>query len=121
MDASNIPDRSNGQTILASWFNTIKAYLIDYSIVPLNIDEDYTFTGQTNTVMVDASTQDVDITLPDAATNKGKTYSIIAKDVTNTITILPDSGTIVGESSYRLRMKYESIRLTSDGVDWYAL
>lgn len=121
MLAENIPVRSNGQTILAEWFNTIKAYLIDYSVVSLNIDEDYIFSGQVNTIIVDSSLNDVDVTLPDAISNKGKVIRIIAKDTTNIIEVFPASGLIMSESSFVFKMNMESLQLITDGVDWYAI
>jgi hypothetical protein len=66
---------------------------------------------------------DISITLPSPATATGRAYYIkkISSN-TNTVTILPSSSeTIEGGSALVLFVRFDSVRLVSDGSNWYIL
>lgn len=121
MPAIDIPTRSNGQTILASWFNTIRSYLIQHSLEIETKVADYAFTGDVNTVLADSNAVPVTITLPDATLNKGRKFRIIVKDITNGVNVDSSGGNILGSATYTFKMNYESITFFSDEVNWYAI
>lgn len=116
-----LPDRKNGEIIYASFFNSIHAVLKKIGLILKETTVDLTISGYDSLILVDASLNDVEITLPDVALNNGRQFIIVAKDNTNAISIVSQNGFISGKSSYNLRMQYESIRIFSDGVNWYAI
>lgn len=86
------------------------------------MDEDYEIASGYNTIICDATAGPMTITLPDTGLNVGVEIVITAKyaDNVNRINIVTQSGLVLGEASIFLRMNYESIRLTTEGVNWYA-
>lgn len=120
--ATEIPERSNGQVILAEWFNILRTGLTELQILSITKTTNYTFSSGYNLVFANAVDNSVTITLPPASLNIGKVFIVIASDVTNAVSVAPNgASTIMGENSYILRMKYEAVRLITDGVDWYAI
>jgi Trm5-related predicted tRNA methylase len=72
-------------------------------------------------VIVDSSSNAVEVDLPTASGNAGKTVDILAKTgTTNAVTVDPNgSETINGVStSYILNVNYANLTLVSDGSNW---
>lgn len=83
---------------------------------------DYTAITTDQTILVDASSNDVTISLYTAVGNTGKKLRIKAKDVTNTITIDPfGTQTINEETTIELPTKGDSITIISDGANWQVI
>lgn len=94
-------------------------------VVIINIDEDTELNAATQTVLVNASSGAINITLPDPAEcfNDNRSFSIAIHktDTTaNTVTILPnDSELVVGETSQNLLLDGEIYNFITDGTNWY--
>lgn len=77
------------------------------------LDENY------QAVFVDATSGAISVTLPNAATAKGKAYHIKKIDSSNnTVTII---GTIDGVANRVINTQYMNIYLRSNGTAWYIL
>lgn len=74
-------------------------------------------------MLVDATASDIDINLPDPSTNANKEYIVKRVDGTaNVVTINPNgSETIDGDSSVSVNTQWETVRLFSDGSNWFIL
>lgn len=118
--STSIPSRSNGQTIDASWFNTLKTSVEELRILPSAVTSDATLSASYNFALIDASGGAVEITLPSAVGNEGRFYFLLAADLTNAITVTPDgTETINGAASYSFNAEMDCIRLDSDGANWF--
>lgn len=87
------------------------------------VSHNYTITGYENILFIDASVNSVTIYLPSALSLENKMITLKALNVGsgNTIDILPVSGeSIDGLSSITLN-DYESVRLYSNGRNWYKI
>ena len=71
-------------------------------------------------IRVDATLGPVEVTLPDASASQGKIYYAIKTDASpNSVTIKTQEGqTISGLSSYTFNVRYSSIVIGSNGVNW---
>jgi len=81
----------------------------------------YSATTYNTMYIIDSSSNAVEIDLPTASGNAGKTIDVLAKTgATNAVTIDPNgSETINGSSaSYVLNTNYSNITLVSDGSNW---
>ena len=81
----------------------------------------YALSTYNTMVIVDSSSNAVEVDLPTASGNAGKTVDILAKTgTTNAVTIDPNgSETINGVStSYILNVNYANLTLVSDGSNW---
>ena len=81
----------------------------------------YALSSYNTMVIVDSSSNAVEVDLPTASGNAGKTVDILAKTgTTNAVTIDPNgSETINGVStSYILNVNYANLTLVSDGSNW---
>lgn len=77
-----------------------------------------------NTVLVDASTSAVTVTLPSATGISGRIYTIkkIGGGLDNDLTITPaGSATIDGGSSYKIYNNWTFVTLQTDGTNWYII
>jgi len=74
-------------------------------------------------ILADATSGDITITLPTAASAEGRHYAISKTDSSaNTVTIEPDgSEEIVGESSLIIEFQYSTAQITSDGIGWVVI
>jgi hypothetical protein len=81
----------------------------------------YTLTTTDETVIVDATSASVNITLPSASANPGQLYTIVKKDATtNSVNLVASGGALVnGTASYALTTQYAQISVQSDGTNWY--
>ena len=82
---------------------------------------DYSISVNDSKVLVDATTGNITITLPNPALSKGASYSIGKIDSTsNKVTVLPNSTELLfGETSFDLLYSNELIELVTDGTNWY--
>ena len=83
---------------------------------------DYTALTSDFTILADGTSTTVTITLPAAADNSGRTYTIKCINDDNTVDIDPN-GTeeIDGDSSNFELILHETIRIQSDGSNWWIL
>jgi len=80
---------------------------------------DYTATGDEGVILVDATDNNVTITLPSASEDEGEELIIKAIDISNTADVDCLSGeTIDGSGTYTFSSQYECIRIMSDGSNW---
>jgi len=118
---SDIPVRSNGQRVVASWWNTIRTQLLAVGISAdyTTVLSDYTATSTNLFIGVDSSSTNVTITLPTAAGISGREYVIVAEDVSNTVTLDGDgSETINGSTTVTFDTQYDARKIVSDGANW---
>ena len=75
------------------------------------------------TVLCDATSGAIIVTLPSAAGILGRIYNIKKIDSsTNTITITTtNSQTIDGSTTRLINIRYETITIQSDGANWYII
>jgi len=78
---------------------------------------DYTASGG-DCVLVDASSGDITITLPEPS--KATQVNIKKIDPSaNIVIVVPNGGSIDGETSKEISTQYESYLFISDGTNWY--
>jgi len=100
-------DNSNGVTTI----NTV-----------VSKSADYTATVNEETILVDSSGATRTITLPAAASVKGKKYELIQTSSTNQVIIDPNaSETVCGQTTIRLSGLRDSVVVQSDGTNWQGL
>lgn len=103
-------------------FNTLQnANDLTFSILDSIVSKtaDYTMTVADTTVLVDASSGAVTITLPAASGITGKIYYIKATDVTNTVTVDGNAAeTIDGSTTVTIDTVNEGIEVQSDGTNF---
>lgn len=106
----------NVDTIDNLWFGVTSTNL---GIVQLK-SADYTAASTDDYILVSATSADVVISLPSAATVDGKKYLIKKTDASaNTVTVDPNgSETIEGDSTYVLSSQYQLVQVVSDGTNW---
>jgi len=95
------------------------------SIKILNIDVSSSTLPINQLLIVDATSGNITITLPDPTeffiNNNSKTISITKKDISTNIVTIEPYGTeeVVGETSQELFSEGDVINLITDGTDWY--
>jgi len=74
-------------------------------------------------ILVDASSGNKTITLPDASTCSGRQYIIKKIDSSsNSVVITPQAGqTIDGQTSISINTQYAIVRVVSDGSNWFII
>ena len=83
---------------------------------------DYTATTSDFTILADGTTTTVTITLPAAADNSGRTFTIKCINDDNLVDIDPNgSEEIDGDNSNFVLILHETIRIQSDGSNWWIL
>jgi len=81
-----------------------------------------TMTNANSVALVSASGGVVTITIPTAATNRGKVFNIKKTDSSlNGVIISPVSGTIDGTATKTLAFQYDSLMLVSDGTNYFLI
>jgi len=106
---------SDGNTLTNATKAEYDAYVGKYNI--LTKTSDYTASGG-DCVLVDASSGNVTITLPEPS----KATQVNVKKIdssTNIVTVVPNGGSIDGETSKEISTQYESYLFISDGSNWY--
>jgi hypothetical protein len=117
--STTIPLRYNGNTIDASWFNLIKTALSEVIFTPLTITANKTADATNNLLLVDATSNSVEVALPASTGNSGRVYYVKALNVTNAVTINPNtSETIDGAPLYTFSAANESVACVCDGAKW---
>uniref|UniRef100_UPI0025E13D9C hypothetical protein n=1 Tax=uncultured Chitinophaga sp. TaxID=339340 RepID=UPI0025E13D9C len=86
-----------------------------------SVDAAYTVTDVDNTVLVDATSAAVSITLP--APVEGRVYTIkkIKGGLDHEVVINPTGGQIEGGTSYTIYNDWTFVTLQSDGTDWFII
>lgn len=121
MSIEDIPIRSNGPFIDASWFNTIRSELLSSpaNVAVVTKASDHTATASDSILEIDASGNAVDISLPSAVGVPNKQYVFKVIDLSFPATITPSgSETIDGLSVFNFTDQYESITIISNGNNW---
>jgi len=83
---------------------------------------DYSLINTDDVVIVDGTSNSVNIDLPSAISNRGKVFYIKAVNISNIVRILSTTGgNIDGSSSYTFIQNNETIRVISDGSNWFII
>lgn len=95
---------------------------VNISFAIISVGADYTVKDSDNTVLVDAFSGNITITLPTAVGRKGKIFNIKKIDSSaNSVIIDPGTQTIDGNSTYTIGTQYESVTLISDNLNWFII
>ncbi len=91
-------------------------------IAPVAKTADYTAAGD-DTILMNATSGNLTVTLPAAAGKVGWVYNIKKTDSSeNTVTIDGNaSETIDGETTLVLTLQYQSVSILSDGSNWHII
>ena len=108
---------NDGNTLTNATKVEYDAYMTraQYNIVTKTVD--YIASGG-DCVLVDASSGNITITLPEPS----KATQVNIKKIdssTNVVTVVPNGGSIDGETSKEISTQYESYLFISDGTNWY--
>ncbi len=88
----------------------------------VDINSDYTANENNGTILVDASTGDVTVTIPAANSVKGLKYSIKKVDIsTHKVIIQPLAGTIDGQSNRFTDVPWQGFVIQSNGANWFVV
>ena len=87
----------------------------------VTVTANYSMPVDISKVLVDATSNNITITLPDPSLSKGASYSISKIDNTsNKVTIVPhNTELILGATSFELLNSNDALRLITDGTNWY--
>jgi len=110
---------NDGNTLTDATESEYDAYMTraQYNIVTKT--SDYTASGG-DCVLVDASSGDVTITLPEPS----KATQVNIKKIdpsTNVVMVMPNGGSIDDEPLKEISTQYESYLFISDGTNWYII
>jgi len=95
-------------------------YLLKPRIV--TVTSDYTATDLDNTILGDASSAQVTVTLPDATTTEGLMLYIKKTDASNNVVIDGNgSQTIDGSTTHTLSSQNDSVQIQSNGTNWFII
>jgi hypothetical protein len=110
------------------WVVNATWYLVDRSPLPAALPVVTTVTANTvvgtvdATILADATSGALTITLPDPATSPGEKVTVKKKDAgAALVTVVPSLGTIDGDTSFALEFQGEYVRVQSDGGNWYII
>lgn len=83
----------------------------------------YTMTTADGTILVDATSGNITVTLPTAASAVESIFTIKKKDVTfHTVTVDANGAELIdGAATYVLSTQYEAIKIQSDGSAWWII
>jgi len=110
-DPRMIPDVGKVTSMLAVAGSSIKTVNSNYSVLATD-----------GTILVDATSANVTITLPNAATNLGLKQVIKRIDTSaNTIVVNSISGTIDGVANIGINTVWQAYTLQSNGSNWYVI
>jgi hypothetical protein len=88
----------------------------------VDINSDYTANENNGTILVDASTGDVTVTIPAANSVKGLKYSIKKVDISaHKVIIQPLAGTIDGQANRFTDVPWQGFVVQSNGVNWFVV
>jgi hypothetical protein len=88
------------------------------------ISANYTATAADNTILANTTTGALTLTLPAPASFAGRIYTIKkvgTGGIDNELTIVPQSGTIDGGTSYKIYNDWTFVTLQTDGTNWYII
>jgi hypothetical protein len=107
--------------VIASWSYESPALGVRAPIATKT--SNYTITNNDGTIIADASSGNITITLPPAADSSQFIFRIKKKDITaNTVTVDANaSETIDSSSNYVLATVNEAITVQSDGTGWWII
>lgn len=117
----SFPTTMDGDTLLAiEEFNRRVDDNINYLLRPniISVSSDYTATDLNHTILCSAL---LTVTLPQASTVTGKILTIKRTGASNVTIDGYSSETIDGSATITLTTAYESVRIQSDGANWYKI
>jgi len=127
LGAENVTPAEIGLIVYDSYFNKFRGYTSSGAWSKLSAESVVRVTSATGSVFVtddvviaNAASAAITLTLPSAATIPGKQYVFKKSDSSsNQVTIVgAGSETIDGGANRKLNIRYESVRLVSDGANW---
>ena len=87
-----------------------------------NIASDYTVKSTDATIFIDASANDITVTLITAVDNGGKIFAFKRVDNSNfTVTIVPDGVETIDNESSAILYGYESMDMRSNNINWWII
>lgn len=119
---TRLPAGSNGKTLrissgLPAWSDT------DPTLATSTKTSNYTITGTDVVIFADATSGNTTITLPAASSFSG--YSFYVKRIDSSVNTCQvarsGSDTIDGATSFQLDTQYYSVRVVSNGTNWYII
>lgn len=113
-------DNTTGMTPLRT-LQTIQEHALVLALTTKNTD--YTILSTDSTIICNASTVNLTMTLPAAGTVTNQIYNIKKADATVYTIIVDGNGseTIDGASTFTLTSQWECITVQSDGSNWFIL
>lgn len=104
------------------WFDTSSGTMSSVGSI-ITKTADYTATEYDYTILCDATSGDITITLPDASFVNGHVYSVKKIDATTNAVTIAASGvdTIDGSVTTSTEIQWTSIFVQSNGANWYVL
>lgn len=123
--------QSQFNNVLRLYFNQLDN-LLNPLLTELNVNNyaaittvtgNYTITDADSTVLCDATSGSMTITLPSAAQSPSRFFNIKKIDATNnTVSITPAGAeTIDGDTSKTIGLQWVNVVVHSDGTNWYIL
>lgn len=118
VDSSETNSKNKNKKITAEG---IKDYLQLWYVPTQTVTTDYTVTIDDHTIYIDATSNDVTITLLDATTCGGKEFEFLRKDSSANASEVHTDGsqTINGAAFFNMPSQYDTLRIKSDGTNWY--
>jgi len=89
-----------------------------------NVTTSYALTVLDNTILADATSGSLTVTLPNTSGIRGRIYTIKkigTGGIDNALTITPSSGTIDGGSNYIIYNDWTFVSVQTDGTNWYVI
>lgn len=118
---------NDAQKMAAFGNGPIVPRLLRDEVPSVTVDEDVVLDGTDRTVLVDATDDDLVVSLPSAASafngQVGHIYTVTKIDSSaNTVTLDGDGAeTIGGEATHELATQFASVTIQSDGTGWVVL
>ncbi len=113
------------ETLATTSVTVIGGELADFLVKFRNIIEitaDYIPSLLDGTILIDASANNVTVTLPSAAAVPGYRYDIKVIDDTNAAAVTSGAGDLLDEDAADFEMiLHETITVKSDGTDWWII
>lgn len=87
------------------------------------VTANYTATASDNTILADASSGNLTITLPAASGIAGRIYTVkkIGGGLDNDLIITPNGGTIDGGGDYKIYNNWTFVTLQTNGTNWFII
>lgn len=115
-----IPPVIGGTHPNAAYFTTLSAKQLRMAVK--KVTTDYIVTSQDSILLCDASSGDLEITLPSPGSSTGRTLNVKKIDSTeNLVSIVVDSATIDGSGTYDIKYAMSAINVVCDGANYFVI